>query len=76
MVDFLAGHDPRITGPVQTADPSRQAASRLDLAVGINFASEAGHRVGLEYAIPVAQDLAGPQLGVDQQLMLGFQYTF
>ena len=72
----IAGRDPRIMGPVQTADPSRQAASRLDLAVGINFASQAGHRVGLEYAIPVTQDLSGPQLGVDRQLMVGFQYTF
>ena len=72
----IAGRDPRIMGPVQTADPSRQAASRLDLAVGINFASQAGHRVGLEYSMPVTQDLSGPQLGVDHQLILGFQYTF
>ena len=72
----IAGRDPRIMGPVQTADPSRQAASRLDLAVGINLASQAGHRVGLEYSIPVTQDLSGPQLGVDRQLMVGFQYAF
>jgi len=72
----IAGRDPRIMGPVQTADPSRQAASRFDLAVGINFASRTGYRVGLQYAMPVTQDLSGPQLGVDHQPMLGFQYTF
>lgn len=72
----IEGRDPRITGPVQTADTARQEASRLDLAVGINFATEAGHRVALEYLVPAAQDLGGPQLGVDRQVILGLQYTF
>ena len=72
----IEGRDPRIMGPVQTADPARQEATRLDLALGINFATEAGHRVALEYLVPATQDLGGPQLGVDQQLILGFQYTF
>lgn len=72
----IEGRDPRIMGPVQTADPARLEASRLDLALGINFGTEAGHRVALEYLIPATQDLGGPQLGVDQQLILGLQYTF
>ena len=72
----IKGRDPRIMGPVQTADPARQKASRLDLAPGINFATEAGLRIALEYLVPATQDLSGPQLGVDRQLILGFQYSF
>ena len=72
----IEGRDPRIMGPVQTADPARQEASRLDLALGINFGTETGHRVALEYLVPATQDLSGPQLGIDRQLILGLQYTF
>lgn len=72
----ISGLDPRIMGPVQTADPARQGASRLDAALGINFATESGHRLALEYVIPIEQDLDGPQLEVDSQLTLGYQLTF
>ena len=72
----ISGIDGMIMGPVQTADPARQGATRLDLALGINFATESGHRVALEYVIPAAQDLVGPQLETDAQLILGYQHTF
>ena len=72
----ISGIDPMIMGPVQTADPARQGAMRLDAALGINFATEAGHRIALEYVIPVDQDLDGPQLEMDDQFTLGYQYTF
>ena len=65
-----------IMGPVQTADPARQGAMRVDAALGINFANEAGHRIALEYLVPVDQDLDGPQLEMDEQLILGYQRTF
>jgi len=72
----IDGMDPMIMGPVQTADPARQGAMRLDAALGVNFATEGGHRVALEYVIPVDQDLNGPQLETDDMLTLGYQYSF
>jgi len=70
------GMDPLIMGPVQTADPARQGAKRLDAALGINFATESGHRIALEYVIPLEQDLEGPQLKTDDLLTVGYQFSF
>ena len=72
----IDGIDPLIVAPVQTADPSRQGGSRLDAAVGLNFANEGGHRLALEVLVPLEQDLDGPQLETDTQLMLGYQFSF
>lgn len=72
----IDGIDPLIKAPVQTADPSHQGATRLDAALGINFANEGGHRLALEFVVPLEQDLEGPQLGTSSQLILGYQYVF
>ena len=75
----IEGIDPSIMGPVQTADPDRQAAERVDLGIGVNFAGQgalAGWRIGIEYLTAIEQDLAGPQLETDQQLIVGVQKSF
>ena len=72
----IDGIDPLIKAPVQTADPSHQGATRLDVALGLNFATEGGHRLALEFVVPLEQDLEGPQLGTSSQLILGYQYVF
>ncbi|MDH3533698.1 MAG: transporter [Gammaproteobacteria bacterium] len=76
----VSGQDPDIVGPVQTADPDRQAADRMDLAFGLNFAAQDGAlhgwRLSFEYVVPVDQDLDGPQLEVDESLMIGVQKAF
>ena len=73
----VSGQDPSIAGPVQTADPDRQALDRLDVAIGLNFVANKGSlrgwRLGLEYVVPLHQDLDGPQLETDSQLMIGIQ---
>ena len=72
----IEGLDPRIVGPVQTADPGRQGGSRTDLAAGINLAGSgrlSGWRLAFEYTQPVRQDLDGPQLEVDRQFVVGIQ---
>jgi hypothetical protein len=64
----ISGLDPMIAGPVQTADPDRQAATRVDAAVGLNFAASgslSGWRLGIEFIIAIDQNLDGPQLEVD-----------
>lgn len=73
------GGDPLIRAPVQTADPERQGARRLELGVGLNWAGRGaaeGHRVGIEAGVPVYQDLNGPQLETDWMATAGYQYTF
>ncbi len=75
----VSGIDPLIMAPVQTADPDRQGAQRTDIAFGLNLAGQHnldGWRVALEYVIPVDQDLDGPQLETDSQLILGVQKSW
>ena len=70
------GIDGLIVAPVQTADPLNQGAARLDAAFGINYARASGHRLALELIVPLDQDLDGPQLETDWQLVAGYQFTF
>jgi len=75
----ISGLDPMIMGPVQTADPDRQGGSRIDAAVGLNLAASgklSGWRLGIEYLFAVDQDLEGPQLETDDQLIIGLQKAF
>lgn len=75
-VGNIDGADPKITAPVQTADPNNFARERLDLYAGINWAHNAGHRLALEVGAPVYQHLDGPQLETDWTLTAGYQYAF
>lgn len=72
----VEGRDPRIMGPVQTADPDRLGGQRLDLGIGGNFVFGDGFRLGVEYLTPVDQDLDGPQLETDWQFTVGLQYAW
>ena len=72
----IEGIDPRIVAPVQTADPTRQAADRVDLAFGINHARQGGHRLAFEIIAPLQQNVDGPQLKTDWQLTAGYQFSF
>jgi hypothetical protein len=72
----MDGIDPSIVAPVQTADPARQGATRTDFALGLNFVAAGGHRVAIEYSMPIDQDLDGPQLKTDDQIVLGYQFSF
>ena len=70
------GIDTLIVAPVQTADPLNQGATRVDAAFGINYAHAGGHRLALELIAPLDQDLDGPQLETDWQLVAGYQFSF
>lgn len=77
--DNISGQDPMIMGPVQTADPDRQAVRRMDVAVGLNYAASGGMRgwrLGIEYVFAADQELDGPQLETDDQLIIGLQKSF
>ncbi len=75
----ISGIDPLIMAPVQTADPNRQGVSRTDVALGLNIAGQHnldGWRFALEYVVPVTQDLDGPQLETEEQLVFGIQNSW
>lgn len=61
---------------VPTADPNRRGGRRTDLHLGVNWLSGGGHRLALEYGMPVQQTLNGPQLEVDSIATVGYQYAF
>ena len=76
----LIGQDALIVAPVQTADPDNQGGNVTELLFGVNLAGQSGavkgHRLALEYGIPLARDLNGPQLETDSMLTLGWQKVF
>lgn len=76
----ISGRDAVIVAPVQTADPANHGGDIVDILFGINLAGQTGalrgHRLALEYGIPVLRDLNGPQLETDSTLTLGWQKAF
>jgi hypothetical protein len=65
---------------VPTADPERRAGERVDLLLGMNlYAREGpvkGHRLAVEFGVPLYQRLDGPQLEMDWLLTAGWQYAW
>ncbi len=65
---------------VPTADPDRRGGQRLDALFGVNLYGRSGwlkgHRIGVEFGLPVYQRLDGPQLETDWLLTIGWQYAF
>lgn len=72
----ISGMDPAIMAPVQTADPDRQGIERISVGAGVNWSLPAGNRLALEFMQPVHQDLDGPQMELDWNLTLGWQWSF
>lgn len=74
----IAGMDPAIRAPVQTADPARQGGERAETLFGANWQPRAApaHRLALEAGYTVWQDLNGPQLERRQRLIMGYQYSW
>ncbi len=62
---------------VPTAQPELRGGQRLDLGLGLNLMATQGpfkgHRLALEWEVPIHQDLDGPQLETDWILTLGWQ---
>ena len=65
---------------VPTADPERRAGRRINLLLGINLYGRnglvKGHRLAIEFGVPVYQSLDGPQLEMDYSLTAGWQYAW
>lgn len=66
----IDGADPELNPAlVPTADPERRAGQRLDAGVGL-MKGIGGWQFGVDLAVPIHQDLDGPQLETDYVLGL------
>ena len=76
----IEGIDPNIMAPVQTADPDNHGGETVEALLGVNLAASegalSGHRLALEFGLPLYRDLNGPQLETDYTLTLGWQKAF
>jgi hypothetical protein len=76
----IRGIDAAIMAPVQTANPDNSGGETVELLFGVNLAGQSGvlrgHRLALEYGVPLHRDLNGPQLETDTALTLGWQKAF
>ena len=65
---------PTLSSP---ADPSNHGGTSIDAGLGLNLWHPSnGFRVAAEFAVPLYQNLNGPQLGQDWTLTLGTQYAW
>ncbi|MGH1419677.1 MAG: hypothetical protein ACRBCJ_12530 [Hyphomicrobiaceae bacterium] len=78
--DSIDGIDLNVVAPVQTADPNNHGGERVDLLWGVNLLAPEGalkgHRLAVEFGLPVYQNLNGPQLETDWTLAVGWQKAF
>ena len=76
----IDGIDPAIVAPVQTADPLNHGGEVIKGLIGINLAGSRGalkgHRIAVEFGLPLYRDLNGPQLETDFTLTVGWQKAF
>jgi len=77
----IDGADPALNpAMVPTANPDLRAGTRVSTGVGLNLYGRrdavSGHRLALEFLLPIYQDLHGPQLESDWTVVLGWQKAF
>lgn len=76
----VKGQDALIAAPVQTADPDNHGGETIEALFGINLAGQTGalrgHRLAIEYGVPLSRNLNGPQLETDSTLTIGWQKSF
>lgn len=76
----IDGQDSNIVAPVQTANPDFHGGQGIDTSFGVNLLGTKGFtkdfRLGLEFDLPIYQDLNGPQLETDYNITVGLQYAF
>ena len=58
-----------------TSNPNLQGGSRVDLLLGVSAMFGHGSMLGLEFGVPIMQDLDGPQMQTDQIIAISYQYT-
>lgn len=76
----IDGIDSEIVAPVQTADPNNYGGKRVSATLGLNTVvpngALKGHRFSIEGAVPVYQNLNGPQMKRDYTITVGWSKSF
>ena len=77
----ITGRNTSITAPVQTANPQNYGGKIAELGIGINqllkvIPGDFSDRVGVEFVVPVYQDLNGPQMKSKWAVTIGYQKAF
>lgn len=77
------GTDRDLAGPTFMAPPmdaNLQAGERVDALIGANYifthGALKGHRLAVEYGLPLYENLDGPRLETDNRFTLGWQLAF
>jgi hypothetical protein len=79
MVDDISGFDPEIQENIAmspTADARAYGGRRVDARLGVRYETPQMTSVGVEYALPVYQDLNGLQMKTDSILKLTAGFMF
>lgn len=79
--DNYSGSDGRLNPMMMpTADANMRGGQQIDTAIGANFVFHQGflkgHRLALEYSMPIEQKVDGIQMETDGSLLFGWQYAF
>ena len=73
--DRVNGQDPALNPAMSpSADPAAQGGTWVDVSAGVNVFVGHGHSLGVEFGVPIYQDLNGPQLETDWILSLTYQF--
>ncbi len=73
--DDISGQDPALNPAMSpAADPNAQGGTWLNASIGLNTFVGKGHSFGVEFEVPLYQDLNGPQLETDWTVSLTYQF--
>ena len=78
--DEIDGRDVSISGRNPTQDTKNYGGDGLNLSLSINFLGQSGllkgHRLALEYNIPINQENNGLQMKKRDSIIIGYQKAF
>ncbi len=77
----ISGADPDLVPTIiPTADPDRRGGTRIDMLFDVELfvpgGKWSGNRFGIEFGVPIYQNLDGPQLETDWMMTVGWQCIF
>ncbi len=74
--DPIKGEDEEMGSMSPVLNSTTYHGQRSTAFVGLNYLHSSGHRLALEYGVPVSYNVSGPQMSVDSVLTLGWQKAF
>ena len=75
-LDKIEGRDLSINAPTQTANPQYYGGESTNLSSGLNIQLNHNNSLGLEYSVPLKQDLNGPQMEVKNSFNFAYKLSF